>query len=269
MKCIHLTTLTAFSLLLHWGAPSRVIAQTSTFETGTIYTIPGVATSQTTGRAMNGMLVSWTMGDGSAGSATWSTWSVLGVEYSGIRWSNGTSGLELSIGPDANTFSADWSLSTFGFRLGVYTMTFNGAPGRTLFDCAWTGTACASRGQPSGATLPGTPGSSSGLSGLNGPYYGNPTFRYSNAVQVGSAPPVGDLFEQLTIDFAKGMNVLGARSYLFRIDTDNSLLDQPLPTVASATTTVPEPGSLVLVTIGLGGLGIMSRHRRRRTAFAS
>lgn len=264
MKSLRLTTLTVASLLLHWGTPTRVAAQLSTFETGTIYTIPGIATSTTTGRSMEGMQVSWTLQDGTTGSGIWGPITGPSGPAFGV-----TGGIWLYMDPDANTFSAEWGLR--GSRSNrVHSLTLNGAPGRTLFDCAWTGTACTGPGQPAGANFTGTPGSATGLSAQNSGSSRNAIFRYSNVVQIGSAPPVGDLFEQLTIDFTGGQsNVLGAEFYYFRVDTDNSVLDQPLPTVAAATTTVPEPGSLVLVTMGLGGLGIVSRHRRRRTAFAS
>lgn len=147
---------------------------------------------------MVGMLVTWNFAGG--GGTFSSAWGKLGGGLYGVAGANNFS---LSFEAATNTFGGVWSLQNSTVNR-LSSIRLNGAPGRTLFDCDWTGTACNMNGRAAG--LLGTPGSAGGWSletAAGGTYGGGLTGQYANAVGVGGNPPVGDLFEQRTMEQAK------------------------------------------------------------------
>lgn len=92
-------------------------------------------------------------------------------------------------------------------------------------------------------------------------FSGSITATYYNAVAIGNAAPVGDIYAGFRLDFGNGTyaNGLGENSitnwqYNFTLDTDNATTD--------IVQRVPEPGTAAV--LGLGLLGLIASRRRSR-----
>ncbi len=221
-------------------------AQTNSFLPGALVNSPAIIDFQTTGADMTGMEVSWTFGGGGSGGGAW---GALGGGLCGVSFG----GFSVSVGCDADTFSAPWTVSNFADDR-VRRLRFSGAPGRTLFDCGFTDDGCANTGT---GTIAGTPNSAFGrsLTSVGGSYTAGILGTYTNRVSIDGNAPVGDLFEQLTIEFVDFLGV--QQDYQFLADTDNSLFDQPPPVV------VPEPATYAMLLAGLAGFAGVARRRRQ------
>ena len=231
------------------AAAAPVAAQTNSFAPGAQVNSPMLTGFQTRGDEMVGMQVTI---DVAGGGLLSTAWAILGGGLCGGSFGNG---FRVTLGCASDSFTGTWSV-VGATTERINSVRFNGAPGRTLFDCGWTGQACSPIGQNGGGTLAGTPGSSDGwtLESLGGTFGGTVNGFYTNRVSVGGNAPVGDLYEQLTIQF---VGVLGAgNTYNFRADTDNSSFDAPPPTI------LPEPSTYALMFSGLIGIGVMARRRR-------
>jgi len=230
------------------AAGSMAGAQTNTFSTGTTFTTPAITGFATTGAEMAGMLVSWRF----AGSATVfsSAWGNLGGGFFGV---SGLNGFGLRMGGASDTFTSNWELTNSSTQRLQF-IQMRGAPGRTLFDCGWTGTSCVNTG---GGGSEGTAASSTGWSHqqTGGTFAGTVLGAYTNSVGVGANPDVGDLFESLLITFQGDMGA--SATYNFRADTDSSPSGRDVPTP-----TIPEPSTYLLM--GTGLLGLMSIRRKRK-----
>jgi len=201
---------------------------------------------------MTGMMVSWTFATGGSSSASWTD---LTGGFHGVAIGTGY----LRVSSTATTFTANWQLLN-GAGQGISSIRLNGAPGRTLFDCGLntdvTPTGCDNTGNGNGAF--GTAGSADGWSLRTvggGSYTGAVSAQYANLVGLGAAAPVGDLFEQVTINFDGSVGA--GQSYTFRADTDNSSFDAPPPNVV-----VPEPSTYALLSMGLAAIIIARRKRQ-------
>jgi hypothetical protein len=233
-----------------------VAAQSNSFVAGTRYDAPPLTTFQTFGENMLDMKVSWTFTDGSFGTASWGQ---FGPDNFGVN----NAEFRVRLGRFDDTFMAAWSVTNRSATKTLSSVRFNGQPGRIVFDCGWTGARCAPNEDPVMAA--GSVNSARGWSlstiGFGGDdiYRGGVAGEYANAVGVGGAEPVGDLFEQLTISFTDGM--AAGFTYGFRADTDNTSDDIPDPIPPS---TVPEPGVAGLAL--LGALVLFGARRRQRAA---
>lgn len=223
-------------------------AQTVSFNPGTLYTGPALTGYSTTGSLMGGMLVTWTFTDGLFGSATWGD---LGDGDWGVK----SGGFTMRLQSYSDTFIDPWSMFNNTGK-SIASVRFNGAPGRTLFDCAWGAAQCQG---PGAGPDEGTEGSARGYTLRTESLGVVASATYSNMYRLNTlGAPVGDLFEQLEISF--GQNGLGTWGiYQFTADTDNSTLDAPPPT-----TSVPEPASLALVIPGIAAFAAIANRRRRR-----
>jgi hypothetical protein len=169
----------------------------------------------------------------------------------GVSWITGDpdDNFDLNIGGDTfwNGWDLDLQFDSTNFRLG--SLAFNGRPGNTVFDTGFGGNT-------------GTAGSSFGrnFDGF-GTYGGNIAATYSNAVSLNGAAPVGDLYTDFLLSFGDGTYAQGLRErnlgYWFALDTDNAR-------TSLAQTSVPEPGSMIL--LGTGLVGLASRLRRKKAA---
>lgn len=246
MSSYTLKRVAAFAAIA-FGAASVAGAQTNSFGGGAIVNADVLTGSSTNGSEMVGMNVSWTFAAG--GGSFSGAWANLGGGSFGVTGANNFS---LTFGGAQDTFTDSWVLTNSNTQR-LQSIRLNGAPGRTLFDCGWTGTACIGNGASSSF---GTSGSFLGfsLTTTGGTYGGGVRGVYSNLVGLGGNAPVGDLFEQLDISFD---GIMGAGStYLFRADTDNSSFDRPPPTIT------PEPSTWALMFVGLAAVGVAKRRRR-------
>lgn len=244
-------------------------AQTVTYTTGTQYDVAGLGNHVATGASMAGMQVTYTT---TLGQIETLTWGALGnTGNCGVQ----SSSFRLFYDCMADTYAPSGSYSMYlnfdgrdsnGSNIGnaLLSVRLNGAPARTVFDCAWTGSACQQSGG-NAATGVGTPGSDKGWSAE--PYFAYGNFTYTNAVGIGGASPIGDLYEQLTLDLlGSGFGANGYDTYYFRLDTDHTDPNSPIPSPWTSTppTTVPEPSTYALMASGLAV--IFGIARRRRTA---
>lgn len=240
---------------------SSAIAQAATItqvvNTGTIYSTSTVS-NVVNGDNMSGMQVtaSWIKQNTSnvvTSTQAWSTTSdffnsgeVVFVDNNGFGQDDFKLRVAGSTG-DNNAWDLDFNITGGTYRL--LSILFNGPTGNVVFDiCGTNSIYCQSNNY-------GTAGSNSGtnFSGFSN-FGGNITATYSNAVALGNAAPVGDLFANLSLAFGNNTygNGLSEGSYSFTADTD----------AASSTirAQVPEPATVAL--LGLGLLGFATSHRK-------
>ena len=203
---------------------------------GNSISIPGLTGFMTTGDLMDGLEITATFSGGVTEAVSWADTGPGSGGATGTGW-----GISLT----GDTFTADWDVTISDQNLGqLRSLLLDGLNTFTVFD----------RTEPD----QGTNGSASGRdwecrsAGL----CDDAIVTYDFQVSIGAAPPVGDLWQTVFVDFffpdaAGGPDVdHGPRTdFVFGQDTDN---DARLRQVA-------EPGSLALLALILGALGIARR----------
>jgi hypothetical protein len=95
-------------------------------------------------------------------------------------------------------------------------------------------------------------------------YAAGSTVTYRNAVRVGTAAPLGDVFEQ--VDLVVGAALAGGLTVEFIMDSDSVGEDDSIgpvdPGPDGPGTTVPEPATVVLVAGGVAALAVGRRRAR-------
>ena len=200
-------------------------------DTSAVTTIPGLTGFSTSGAQMDGLKVTANF-TGFSQTLSWADTSADSGGVTGDGWSLGVSG---------NTYSAAWQFNIMAGRGALQSLVLDasGPQQVTVFDTFFGG-------------AEGTPDSASGKSFQFSSCSGcDATARYSNAVAIAPAAPVGDLFHTLAVNFANGGRT---GSFSFFQDTDND--------ARLTTGFVPEPGSLPLFGLALLAIGAVVRRRR-------
>lgn len=251
MKRIVLKAFSAALILASVSAPAR--AQVVNDVTGTIVRVTSVEEDVLSSQ-MVGMRVSAWFGGSS--SPIVGLWANLGSTF-GVSWGN-LGGMTLAGG--SNTYSSLWTV-TLNSGTDLDRILFEGGPsyGRVLFDRSCSnnrdiGESCSQFAGGGDGTTGSDVGNDYDINSTNSRW--NPVVAtYSNAVALGAASPVGDLFQQVNVDFSE-FNDEGPDNshspFTFRMDTD-----------LSNVSTVPEPSTYALMAAGLAAIMGFSRRRRR------
>jgi hypothetical protein len=227
---------------------------------GTLHTTSGLTTSTTFGDTMDGMSVTAVFSSGQSVA----TWGDTGSGAGGAFGAFNSQNTNWSLVQSGNTFSplGTWTLrNNTGFTM--IQLIIKGAPGKTVFDIF------PQDFDPDG-TPEGTLNSDKGrpFARQSGHDEDDILVTYRNAVQIGTADPVGDVWETLDLKFnvngsagIASVSTTAPASLVFLADTDNAAQGAVIEPSAGP---VPEPASLAMWAIGALGCTVAGYRRRKR-----
>lgn len=248
--------LTAATLL----AAAPLTAQTVSSSTGTTSSVSSIDET-ILGKDMGGMKVTAVFGQTSVsgfwGFLSGSTWGATLGDYGSLRMGANTDSFGGGASPSSGQ-NGPWYLYLSTYANIDYLILEGGANyGGVLFDRSCSNNSASTANCTSFGT--GTSGSSLGddydfTGNSYSTAFNGVTASYTNAVGLGAAAPVGDIFAKVTINFT-GFSGNGP-------DLDNSPINFFMDTDKGNFASVAEPGTLSLVTAGLIGLVGVARRRR-------
>jgi hypothetical protein len=220
-------------LFLNTGTATAATVSTNAND-GTIQTTTGLTGFTTNGDNMVGTAVTAFFSGGGSQTLSWAATGAGAGGVTGTGWSLVQSG---------DTFTQPWTL-TVDQGITLTGFSLNGIPGNTVFD----------RTTPS----PGTDGSAQGLDFAfvsSSALLATDTIdvTYSNALSIGAAAPVGDLYTFLNVSFAN--NPLSGGTLVYLQDADNASTEIVIRDT-------PEPASMVGL-LGLGAIATISKLKRK------
>lgn len=235
-------------------APQALAAQAISTVAGTTYNAGPVTNANPGPADLVGLNVLFTYTDGGEESGVWESLSANNDDVFGVRVN------DASIRYIVEPTERYWRIGVRGnLNLrNLRSVRLNGASSGIVFDCTWTSTMCNGVGPVTAGTLITSSGES--VTTLEAPPGLQVRAEYANVVGYLGAPPVGDLFEQVTIFFdGDGLVDTGQLvQYLFDMDVERFASLTAVPG-----TVVPEPKALGLVGVGLAGLVVVNGRRRR------
>ena len=207
---------------------------TVSLEAGSLYSTSAISEEQTTGARMDGLLVTALFSSGGSQVLAWADTDLYSGAVTGEGWSLTQSG---------NTHGSPWKLNSS--TVAITKLVIDAGAGDSVFDVAPWGS-------------PSTLGSSSGAAfELKRPInQWDISILYSDLITLGAKRPVGDLFRQLTIDFADDTLFGPGQTLEFIADTDS--LSRPGDLMP-----IPLPAAAWLFASGL--IGLIGVRRRQRT----
>lgn len=233
MKAIKAVLLALMCVAL---ASAAAITHNGTPDNTTTTSIVGITGFATTGNQMVGMTVTGTFGSGGTATCIWAQTGANSGGCTGTEVGSPLNTFTLSLAGD--TFTANWNLSATGRLLQA--LTINALDGATVFDIVSTDPTNSTPGSSSGFAISGTVSNQANTTGIGA---------YSNRIQVGANPAVGDLYGFLSIQF-DGL----VETATFRADTDTVGLP-------GGGGDVPEPSSIALLA---AGVALIAWKRSRR-----
>jgi len=218
------------------GASAGAWTVSVNYDTGTIWETTALTGYATSGDMMDGMEVTAGFASGGSETATWADVALGQGQAAGTDWTLFESG---------DTWDHNWELSN-GTATGIITsLLIDAGAGDTVFD-VW-------------ADAVGTDGSAYGLAldVVSAPADLAIVATYSGQVALSGYAPVGDLYRYLSLEFTN-QGGLGSGEYLiFRTDTDNLLYAGDIEPQRP----IPEPATVLLLGLGIGGLGVFRRRK--------
>lgn len=229
-RSIHAFGVAAAATACLLAAPD-VPAATVSYVNGTTYETAALAGFATSGDEMDGLSVTAYFAAGGSQALAWADTGSGAGGVTGTNWSLSLSG---------DTYGANWNLNS---SVALSGLVLSGSSGDTVFDIT------------SGAS---TAGSSSGWT-FQTAYTGPLDATYRNIVQLTGDPPVGDLWETLSLAFGGDGGFTGSLSFI--ADTDNAAADADVTPAP-----VPLPAAAPLFLSALAGMGFFAGRRRRLAA---